>query len=104
MCVYIDQIIIWPGKKAKCFNAGSCHLTADTLDELHLFAEKLGLKREWYQDHPLVKHYDLTVKKRALALQLGAIEMSFREQKQLGIGRRSWRKEMLEKFQSKKNG
>lgn len=26
------------------------HLTADTLDELHAFAARLGLKRVWFQD------------------------------------------------------
>jgi hypothetical protein len=59
------------------------HLTADTKDELHEFAAKLGLKRSYFQVHdasPLCRggeqcphwHYDVTAPKRARALQLGA--------------------------------
>lgn len=37
------------------------HLVADTLDELHYFAQSIGLKRNYYEGvrkgHP---HYDLT--------------------------------------------
>ncbi len=48
------------------------HLTTDgDVEELHAFAEKLGLKRSWFQDgrHP---HYDIVGKKRWKALCLGA--------------------------------
>lgn len=34
MTVYVDQIQNWPTTIA-CFRGGSCHLTADSLDELH---------------------------------------------------------------------
>jgi hypothetical protein len=36
----------------------TCHLVADTIEELHEAAANLGLKREWYQatSYP---HYDL---------------------------------------------
>ena len=27
-----------------------CHLVADTVDELHMFAQSIGLKRSWFQD------------------------------------------------------
>ena len=40
------------------------HLIADSLDELHAFAAKIGLKRYWFQDakklHP---HYDITTRR-----------------------------------------
>lgn len=51
----------------------SCHLAADTLAELHAFAERLGLRREWFQAgrNP---HYDLTAKRRAMAVAMGAVE------------------------------
>lgn len=45
------------------------HLIADSLDELHEFALKIGLKREWFQDHPKHPHYDLFGSKRYLALE-----------------------------------
>lgn len=56
----------WPYKKA-------AHLLADTIDELHGFAQnKLYLKREWFQPKSS-PHYDLTASKRLLAIKLGAI-------------------------------
>jgi hypothetical protein len=36
------------------------HMVADSSDELHAFANALGLKREWYQEHATHPHYDLT--------------------------------------------
>lgn len=58
------------------------HLITDAdLGELHQFAAKLGLKREWFQDsNPRHPHYDLTtqrIRKRALAL--GAQLVSVRD-------------------------
>lgn len=48
------------------------HLTADTECELHSFAESIGLKREWFQNHRH-KHYDLTTKNKAdKAIKAGA--------------------------------
>ena len=47
------------------------HLMADTIAELHTFAKKIGLKREWYQ-HKSAPHYDLTVRKFNKAIKLGA--------------------------------
>lgn len=43
-------------------------------------ASKVGLRREWFQDHPLAPHYDLTARRRAKALGLGAVFMPAREQ------------------------
>jgi hypothetical protein len=53
-----------------------CHLTSDDLHDLHAFARKLGLKRQWFQWKPKgCPHYDLTPSKREQALTLGAIEL-----------------------------
>lgn len=49
------------------------HLLADTLPELHAMAERLGLKREWFQNHK-PPHYDLCQAKRQLAVTLGAVD------------------------------
>ena len=51
-----------------------CHLTADTIRELHDMAERIGLKREWFQPHRSYPHYDLTKNKRTQAVKAGAIE------------------------------
>lgn len=56
------------------------HLTADTRDELYAFAEKLGLKREWFQEKtPGYWHFDVTDSKRAEAIALGAVAVDVRE-------------------------
>jgi hypothetical protein len=56
----------------------SCHLFADTLEELHEMADAIGMKRSWFQDEPRLQHYDLTVTRRQRALQQGAIPLSRR--------------------------
>jgi Protein of unknown function (DUF4031) len=55
------------------------HLVSDTsLEELHLFAESLGLQREWFQEKS-IPHYDLTGEVYDLALERGATLVSSRE-------------------------
>jgi len=64
--IYVDQPIhSWKGKKW-------CHLVADDIQELHDFATKLKLKREWFHNHRIQPHYDITAAKRELAISLGA--------------------------------
>ena len=70
MSVYVDSLMDWGWKYGK-----SCHLIADTLEELHEFALSIGLKREWFQEHNNFPHYDLTAKRRANAISKGAIEI-----------------------------
>ena len=55
-----------------------CHMMTDNSDtnELHLFAKRIGMKRHWFQDHPLHPHYDLTAGMRARAIRAGAIPVS----------------------------
>ena len=48
------------------------HLEADTLDELHEFAEKLGLRKSWFQDKS-IPHYDVSKSVRSKAIELGAV-------------------------------
>lgn len=86
MAVYVDELRRWPTAIA-CFKAGSCHLTADTLPELHAFALRLGLRRAWFQGGR-VPHYDLTASRRTLAAHLGAVEVSAREQARARIAAR----------------
>lgn len=61
-----------------------CHmatddLTGDGLEELHAMAQVMGLRRQWFQEHPRHPHYDLPPDKRALAISLGAVAVSSRE-------------------------
>jgi hypothetical protein len=48
---------------------------ADSFDELHAMAERIGLRREWFQGD----HYDVTPSRRAAAVKLGAVAVSSRE-------------------------
>jgi len=69
MSVYVDSGAI------KYRRMKMCHMLADSLEELHAMANKIGIKRKWYQSHS-TPHYDICQAKRALALQHGAIEAS----------------------------
>lgn len=76
MAVYVDRLRDYPRKAAlgKWPYHESCHMTADTLAELHKMAWRLCLRRSWFQDHPRYPHYDLTKNKRVQAVAAGAIE------------------------------
>jgi hypothetical protein len=67
--------------------SGGGHMQADTLGELHAFADRIGLRREWFQSkpgRPENDHYDLTQARRELAIELGAT----REDRRASTGRR----------------
>jgi hypothetical protein len=51
-----------------------CHMIADTEEELHAMAERIGIARRWYQGD----HYDVTLDRRALAVEYGAREITWR--------------------------
>jgi len=51
------------------------HLIGTTLGELHSFAQRIGLKREWFQDHPRHPHYDLTSKRMTEAALLNGARL-----------------------------
>jgi hypothetical protein len=80
--IYVDPITTYNQKAQKgaerYFGNGkaSSHMATDgDIDELHVFATKLGLKRAWLHQSSSLDHYDLTPNKRALAVRLGAIEV-----------------------------
>ena len=66
MAVYVDEAaILYKGKPRH-------HLTADTLSELHAFAQSVGIKRCWYHSSSRYPHYDITDPQRAAAIAAGA--------------------------------
>jgi hypothetical protein len=46
---------------------------ADSIEELHEFAENLGMRRAWFQRTASYPHYDITAESRIRALKLGAL-------------------------------
>ena len=79
MSVYVDELMVYPNARG-IFRAGSCHMAADTLDELHAMAAKIGMRRTWFQGkNPRHPHYDLVKSRRDLAVALGAKEVSGRD-------------------------
>lgn len=70
MSVYVDELR--PTRpSAKWRFTMAAHMLADSVDELHAFAESIGLRREWYQPTS-TPHYDLTATRHKLALAKGA--------------------------------
>lgn len=75
MSVYVDPLIDYGWRLGP-----SCHLTADTLEELHAAADAIGVRRAWFQiGQSSLPHYDLVAHKRMLAIKNGAIELTRRE-------------------------
>lgn len=81
MAVYVDSLL-WRGWKLYGRPVQSCHMVADTVDELLAFAERLRLKPEWLQGEGIgcIPHFDLVASKRIRAVRAGAKEFtSWRE-------------------------
>lgn len=88
--VYVDEpFVVSRGERW-------AHLTADSRQELHAFAARLGLLRQSFQTtpgKPWKDHYDLTESTRELAVRMGAIAESSRA----GVERRKARREARER-------
>lgn len=69
MTVYVDNM------RARFGRMVMCHMIADTEEELHAMARRIGVKLRWYQGD----HYDICLAKRALAVQHGAVEVTMRQ-------------------------
>lgn len=83
--VMVDEFQLWGGRQRRPFHRGSSHLSVNGLsdahlDALHELAAKIGLHREWFQEHPRHPHYDLTERMRERALVNGAVFVPSMEQ------------------------
>ena len=85
MTVYVDDIRI-PARVGGLYSRWS-HLIADTPEELHEFAERLGARAEWHQE-PVAEpgtrqaedwHYVLPDRVRIKAVKLGAVPVSLED-------------------------
>lgn len=70
MATYVDDMRAPYGRMIMC------HLLADTDEELHAMAARIGVARRWHQKPGTPhSHYDICLSKRALAVKLGAVEI-----------------------------
>lgn len=70
MSVYVDDAVHpWRGQRW-------AHLMADTLEELHAMAARLGIPRRAFQNKTSGAHYDITADLRDLAIASGAVAIS----------------------------
>lgn len=87
MTVYVDDM--QRAARVGRLNAVWSHLMADSDDELHAFAAKLGLRRSWHQKPGTpISHYDVTEPKRRLALKLGAVPIGYMSRESMDLLRR----------------
>lgn len=75
MPVYVDDMKAGYGRMVMC------HMVADTEEELHAMADRIGVDRKWYQypHKSRYPHYDIALSKRSLAVEAGAKEIRWRD-------------------------
>jgi len=70
MAVYVDDMRAPYGRMVMC------HMLADTDQELHAMAARIGVARRWHQKAGTPhSHYDICLTKRAKAVAAGAMEI-----------------------------
>jgi hypothetical protein len=83
--IYVDDLTAYPlemvQEGARRWGVVWCHMWCDpgNEDHLHRIANRIGMKRNWFQNKPGFPHYDLLPGKRLLALKLGVIPKSLYE-------------------------
>ena len=82
MTVYVDDM--FKTRMGRFRRMNMSHMIADTEEELHEMAQKIGLERRWYQGD----HYDVALGRRKIAVRLGAVEITMRELGRMLIYRR----------------
>lgn len=73
--VYVDDMRASYGRMVMC------HMLADTDEELHAMAARIGVARRWWQSPEKTSgsHYDIALSKRALAVAAGATQITWRQ-------------------------
>lgn len=84
MTVYVDNM------RASFGRMVMCHMLADSDDELHEMAARIGVARRWHQAPPKASssHYDIAQSKRKLAVAAGAVEITLRQAACMAMRRR----------------
>lgn len=84
MTVYVDDAFI-PYRNMKM-----CHMVADTTEELLAMADMIGVQRKWIQKKGFAdEHFDVAASKRQIAINLGAVPISYRNMGRFTLARRS---------------
>lgn len=73
MTVYVDDMYLSPMGQFKRMKIS--HMIADSLEELHTMANKLGLRRSWFQGD----HYDVSMGVRSAAILHGVVPITLRQ-------------------------
>lgn len=74
MTVYVDDMNAGFGRMKMC------HMFADSTEELLSMADKIGVQRKWIQHAGTIKeHFDICLSKRAKALSMGAVAITYPE-------------------------
>lgn len=79
--VYVDPVFTWTefaGHTRWC-HMGTDDRTPAGLEAFHAFAERIGLKKSWFQEKDGHPHYDLTEAKRRAAVRAGAVPVDHKE-------------------------
>ncbi|API58294.1 hypothetical protein BSL82_02380 [Tardibacter chloracetimidivorans] len=72
MSVYVDS------ERNRFGRMVMCHMFADTADELHAMAARIGMRRSWYQPFSF-PHYDVCLTRRGKAIEHGALVVDRRQ-------------------------
>ena len=75
MAVFVDDMRAGYGRMKLC------HMLADSDEELHAMADRIGVAKKWHQKPPKASdsHYDIALSKRALAVAAGAVEITWKQ-------------------------
>lgn len=89
MTVFVDDMHRYPiglyRPRGGSYVLKMSHMIADTDEELHAMAARIGVARRWFQDD----HYDVCLAKRKLAVTAGAVEITYRQCGLMSANRRA---------------
>lgn len=91
MACYVDEVRDHNGvdnPATRKYGHAWSHLVADSREELDALARAIGLRPAYRQHSGLpLEHYDLTPRKRELAIAKGAVPLTFEEFRRLLAGK-----------------
>jgi hypothetical protein len=77
MTVFVDNMGDYP--MGQFGRMKMSHMIADTEEELHAMADRIGVARRWFQQKSSGDHYDISLTKRTLAVKAGAREVTMKQ-------------------------